>query len=245
MRALLKRFLHSRLAVRIGADAVALYVRLVRFSSRWQLLGSEHPAPFWQDGRPFITAFWHGRLLMMPTAWTGRRPVSVLISQHRDGELIARAMSAFDIGTIRGSAAKNGRDKGGGAALRAIVQRLRQGEYVTITPDGPRGPRMRAGIGIVAAARLARVPILPAAYAVARRRVARSWDRFIIPWPFNRGVFIWGAPIDVSDAEESIEQAAQRVEDALNRLTAEADRLCGQMPVEPAERQADERQADA
>src|SRR3546814_5014831 len=72
--------------------------------------------------------------------------------------------------------------------LRAILQLLKKGEYITFTPDGPRGPRMRAGTGIVAAARLAGVPVMPATYSVRRRRLARSWDRFLIAWPFNRGV---------------------------------------------------------
>lgn len=236
MATLLKRVLRSRLAVRLAADAVALYIRLVHLTSRWETHGAEHAAAFWASGRPFIGAFWHGRLLMMPPSWTTPRPMHVLISQHRDGELIARAMDRFGLHTVRGSAAKaGGSDKGGRAALRAILQLLKQGEYVTFTPDGPRGPRMRASTGIVAAARLAGVPIVPATYAVRRRRLANSWDRFLIPWPFNHGLYLWGAPIDVSDAAEPLEQAARRVELALNALCDEADRLCGQSPVPPAE----------
>ncbi len=96
---------------------------------------------------------------------------------------------------------------------------------------------MRASSGAVAAARLAKAPIFPLAYGVARRKVISSWDRFIIPWPFNRGVFLWGEPIDVySDATESLEQAALRLEAAMTALYDEADRLCGQTPVAPADR---------
>ncbi|MFN4275179.1 MAG: lysophospholipid acyltransferase family protein [Ferrovibrio sp.] len=219
----------------MAADTIALYVRFVRATSRWETFGAEHPQSFWRDGKPFITAFWHGRLLMMPPAWTTTLPMHVLISQHRDGELIARAMDPFGIGTVRGSTAKGGKAKGGTAALRSILQLLKQGEYVTFTPDGPRGPRMRASTGIVAAARLAKVPILPLTYGAARRRIAASWDRFIIPWPFNRGIYIWGEPIDVhSDPNESLEQAALRVETALNTLCEAADRHYSQPPVEPA-----------
>lgn len=239
MTGFVKRILRSRAAVRLAANVIALYVRFVHATSRWETRGAEHPARFWQEDKPFITAFWHGRLLMMPLAWTVKRPMFVLISQHRDGELIARAMDPFGIGTIRGSAAKEGRDKGGSAALRGIVQSLRRGEYVTITPDGPRGPRMRASPGIAAAARLAKVPVIPLVYAVSRRRVASSWDRFIIPLPFGRGMFIWGDPIDVSDGAETVAEAALRIETALNDLCAAADRLCGQEPIEPAEQKSD------
>lgn len=236
MRKFFKRLARSPFAVRVAAAAIAFYIRLVHLTSRWETLGGEHPAAFWNGGKPFIGAFWHGRLLMMPPSWTISKPMHVLISQHRDGELIARAMDRFGLHTVRGSAAKaGGSDKGGRAALRAILQLLKQGEYVTFTPDGPRGPRMRASTGIVAAARLAGVPILPATYAVHRRRLARSWDRFLIPWPFNRGVYLWGPPIDVSDAAEPLDQAALRVEQALNSLCDEADLRCGQPAVPPAE----------
>lgn len=232
-----KRILRSRAAVRLAADAIALYVRLVKATSSWQTIGGEHAAALWDKQQPFILSFWHGRLLMIPLAWRKDRPMHMLISQHRDGELIARAMDPFGIGTVRGSASKAGKkDKGGMGALRSIVRQLKANEYAGFTPDGPRGPRMRASVGVVAAARLARVPILPLTYAVARRRVINSWDRFILPWPFNRGVYIWGDPIDVySDETETPEQAAQRLEAAMNALCDRADTLCGQTPVSPAE----------
>lgn len=238
MPAWTKRILRSKAAVRIAADTIALYVRLVHATSRWQTIGAEHPNALWDSRKPFILSFWHGRLLMIPLAWRRGAPMNMLISQHRDGELIARAMDPFGIGTIRGSAAKAGKkDKGGTAALRSILRQLKANEYVGFTPDGPRGPRMRASTGVVAAARLARVPILPVTYAIARRRVINSWDRFILPWPFNRGLYLWGEPIDVySDETETPEQAALRLEAAMNALCARADALCGQSPIEPGER---------
>src|SRR5262249_1086726 len=82
--------------------------------------------------------------------------------------------------------------KGGPAALRAMVRQLRQGESVGITPDGPNGPAMRASAGIVGVARLAGVPILPMTYATSRRRILQTWDRFHLPLPFSRGVFLSG-----------------------------------------------------
>ncbi|QDO95804.1 DUF374 domain-containing protein [Ferrovibrio terrae] len=238
MAGLWKRIQRSKPAVRFAADAIAFYVRLVRNTTRWDIRGAEYPEAFWSENRPFILAFWHGRLLLIPPTWRRDRRMNMLISQHRDGELIARAMDPFGIGTVRGSAAKAGKkDKGGSGALRVMVRQLKLNEYAGFTPDGPRGPRMRASIGVIAAARLAKVPILPVTYAVRRRRVLNSWDRFILPWPFNRGVYLWGEPIDVhSDITESPEQAALRLETILNRLCDEADRLCGHAPIAPADR---------
>lgn len=240
MAGLWKRIQRSKPVVRFAADAIAFYVRLVHATSRWDVRGAEHPESFWSQDKSFILTFWHGRLLMIPPAWRRDRNMHMLISQHRDGELIARAMDPFGIGTIRGSGAKAGKkDKGGSGALRGIVRQLKLNEYAGFTPDGPRGPRMRASAGVIAAARLAKVPILPLTYAVARRRVINSWDRFILPWPFNRGVYLWGEPIDVhSDETETPEQAALRLEAAMNALCDQADRLCGQIPIPPADRPA-------
>ncbi len=235
MAGTLKRILQSPWVVRLAADAIALYVRLVRATSRWETRGEENIRAFWDSDKACIVAFWHGRLLMMPPAWKSPRKMHVLISQHRDGELIARAMDRFGILSIRGSSAKRGQDKGGGAALRGIVQTLKRGDFIGFTPDGPRGPRMRAALGVVAAARLGRGPIVPICYGVARRHAFRSWDRFLLPWPFNRGVTIWGEPIDVSDTHETLEEAAARVEAAMNAMADACDRLCNAETIAPAE----------
>ncbi len=230
-----KRILRSKAAMVFATGTISRYVRLVKATSRWRTIGGEHPEKLWDAGKPFILSFWHGRLLMMPLLWRRGTPIHLLISHHRDGELLSRAMVPFGFSFIRGSAAKPGRkDKGGTGALRAILRQLRLGEYVGMTPDGPRGPRMRASTGVVAAARLAQVPVLPATYAVARRRVINSWDRFILPWPFNRGVYIWGEPIDVhSDQTETLEQAALRLEAAMNALGEQADAIFGHAPIAP------------
>ena len=155
----------------------------------------------------------------------------MLISQHRDGQIIARTVGHFGIKTVAGSSSK-----GGAQALRAMVKALKAGDCVGITPDGPRGPRMRATDGAVALARLSGAPIIPATFGAARGKVLPSWDRFLVAWPFGRGVIVWGDPIEVPrDADAAqLDASRLRVEGALNAITAEADRLTGRAPVEPA-----------
>ena len=210
---------------------LACYIRLVHLTSRWQVQGGEIPARLWDEGRPFILAFWHGRLLLMPYCWRKGMPISMLISQHPDGRFIAHTIRHFAIDTIVGSSSR-----GGGAAIRALMKSLNTGVSIGITPDGPRGPRMRASLGILRTAKLAGVPILPCSFSVTRRRVLSSWDRLIIALPFSRGVFICGEPITVArDAsDEALEAARQLLEDRLSTITAATDRLCGVAPVEPA-----------
>jgi lysophospholipid acyltransferase (LPLAT)-like uncharacterized protein len=145
------------------------YIRLVYRTNRWQSEGDDRPLQLRRDGRPFVLAFWHGRLLMIPMAWQQMAPMHMLISAHRDGRIIADAVRHFGVGSIAGSTRR-----GGSAALRAMLKRLEEGDCVGITPDGPRGPAMTASIGIVNAARLAQAPILPASFCGARRSRSRA-----------------------------------------------------------------------
>ena len=117
----------------------AQYIRLAHATGRWTVVGGETPRRFWDAGKPFILCFWHGRLLMMPYCWDRRRPISVLISQHPDGQILARTVGHFGIDTVAGSTTR-----GGTAALRTLLKTLKAGAYVGITPDGPRGPRAAA-----------------------------------------------------------------------------------------------------
>lgn len=234
---LLKRILKSDAVRRLGCWLGAQYIRLVYHTSQWEVIGREAADAHWDADKPFILAFWHGRLLLIPYAWRRGKPVRFLISQHRDGELISNTIAHLGLGSIRGSANRKdkGKNKGGVAALRAMLKSVAAGECVGITPDGPRGPRMRATEGVAAVAKLTGVPVIPVAYSMARARILGSWDRFVLAWPFSRGVVVWGEPITVSrDADATqIEAARAEIEAALNTVTREADHRAGRVAVEP------------
>ena len=223
-----KRFLKSDGLRVVLCWLGAQYIRFVHATGRWTRVGEEIPQRLWDEKRPFILAFWHGRLLMMPHSWDlSAMPIRVLITHHRDGQILARTVGHLGIETIFGSSSK-----GGAAALKAIVSALKNGQCVCMTPDGPRGPRMRASDGVVAMARLAGAPVVPVAFSVSRGRHLGSWDRFLLAWPFARGVYVWGEPIEVSrDADP--DAMRQTIEDAITQATNEADRLCGRPAVEP------------
>lgn len=230
--ALIKRFLKSDLAGRWASRLAASYIRLIYRTSRWRRVGGEDAQRLFDEGRPFIAALWHGRLLMMAQGWPKGVPIHMLVSHHRDGRLIADTIAHLGVGSVAGSTSR-----GGAGAMRAMIRLIRKGECVGVTPDGPRGPRMHAQPGVAAIAKLSGAPVVPMAYAMRRRRVLGSWDRFMLPTPFNRGVFAWGKPITVpADADEArLEEARLEIERALNAVTAEADRLSGHEPVRPAE----------
>jgi len=209
----------------------ALYIRLVHATGRWEVVGGDAPTAMWDQGKPFILAFWHGRILMMPKCWRRSAAIHMLISQHRDGQLIARSVAHFGIHWLAGSTTR-----GGSQALRAMLKALKAGECVGITPDGPKGPRMRASAGIVNVARLSGCPIIPATFAASRRSVLGSWDRFVVAKPFAKGVFVWGRPITVPrDADEAVLEACRlAVEDELNAITRAADQRMAMPLIEPA-----------
>lgn len=142
--------------------------------------------------RPFIFSLWHGQLL--PLLWHHRNQgVAVVISEHRDGELVARLALSLGYRLIRGSSTR-----GAGRALLGLVRELESGNEVAVTPDGPRGPAFRYASGALVAAQRSGAAILPvAAHASSAWRLG-SWDRFLIPKPFARVTIAYGQPTEVS-----------------------------------------------
>ncbi|NQV48762.1 MAG: lysophospholipid acyltransferase family protein [Rhodospirillaceae bacterium] len=226
-----KRILDSDFTRSLICLLAAVYIRFVRLTTRWTVLGDDGPKHYWRHNLPFISSFWHGRLMMVHWCWDRSKPIHLLISMHRDGRLIADTISMFGFHTLAGSTSK-----GGTSALRAMIGKLKDGEYIGISPDGPRGPRMRLSEGIVSLARMAGVPVIPVTYSIRRRIVINSWDRFVFALPFSRGVIIWGQPIEVPHTADKneLERVRQKIESSLNAITAEADIMCGHEPVKPA-----------
>lgn len=196
----------------------AVLIRILRATMRLRCAGAEHLRSLRARGRTYIHAFWHGHLLLMPYAYPGGK-IAILISEHRDGEYIARTMERFGHGSIRGSTTS-----GGAGALRQAVRFARAGGDLGFTPDGPRGPRHRAQMGVVLAARLSGLPVVPVGFGAAPAKALGSWDRFIVPLPFSRGVFVYGEPIEVapSAGEAEMEEVRQRLERALGECAGEA-----------------------
>ncbi|HUC10816.1 MAG TPA: lysophospholipid acyltransferase family protein [Stellaceae bacterium] len=219
-----RRLLRNERVRQAACWAIHCYIRFVYRTNRWTVENDEWPRALLAAGRPFIGAFWHGRMMMIPLGWHRMAPMHMLISAHRDGRIIAGAVAYFDINAIAGSTRR-----GGSAALRLMLKQLRNGDCVAITPDGPRGPAMSASIGIINVARLAQVPIVPITYATSRRRIAATWDRFHVALPFGRGVFLWGEPIEVAaDLDEAgLEAARRQVEQRMGDMVREADRRVG------------------
>lgn len=213
----LRRFRRSAGLRAVLCWLIQLYIRFVFATNRWRVEGGDIPARL-RGG--VILAFWHGRMLMIPRATPRLAPVQMLISGHPDGQLIAGAVSYFDIGYIAGSTRR-----GALGASRAMARRLMAGDWVGITPDPPGSPARTASLGVVKMAQLVGAPIVPLVFATSRHRLLDTRDRFYLALPFGRGVYIWGEPIEIGADldDDGLETARRLVESRMNELADKAD----------------------
>jgi lysophospholipid acyltransferase (LPLAT)-like uncharacterized protein len=169
-----------------------------------------------REGTPFVYAFWHRFQLLL--AYVHRnQDVSVLVSQSRDGELIARVLDRLGYRPVRGSSSR-----GGVRALLEMLECLRTGRRVAFTPDGPRGPFRSVQPGVVAAAQKSGYPVVAVAWAGTRAKVLNSWDRFLVPLPFGRFHVVYGPPVWIvpgdAEAEDKVRRALDEAQDRAEQI---------------------------
>ncbi|MBW3672330.1 MAG: lysophospholipid acyltransferase family protein [Acidobacteria bacterium] len=213
-----------RLTDRLIPPVAALLIKTLHASMRLRHDYSGATADLLDQKRSYVLAFWHGHLLMMVKArYPG--PIVAMISKHRDGELITRTVSYFGAIAARGSTSR-----GGSSALREMIAAARQGRTLGITPDGPRGPRHKAQMGVVQVAQATGLPVVPAVFVAEKKKMLRSWDRFEIPCFFSRGVFAYGEPVLVPRraSKNEMEEKRLQIEQALNALVEETEQSFAQ-----------------
>jgi lysophospholipid acyltransferase (LPLAT)-like uncharacterized protein len=153
----------------------ALVLRGLARSMRCETRGHEAVDALYREGRHIVLAFWHAQQLMIPIGYRGTGS-HVLISRHGDGEIIARIIARFGHEAVRGSSTR-----GGAEALRALIKLGRSGRDVVVTPDGPKGPRHVAKLGVIQLARVTGLPIVPLAFACSKKNCSRAgigtWSR--------------------------------------------------------------------
>ncbi|MFU8857709.1 MAG: lysophospholipid acyltransferase family protein [Deferrisomatales bacterium] len=205
-----------RVVVRLGRG----YLRILQATCRFRQQGAEDGLSEARAEGAVLWAFWHNRLLGPLVPYRDQK-AGVVISQSRDGELIARVVEGFGYVALRGSSSR-----GGSQALRALLRHLRSGRDVAFTPDGPRGPRytVRPGLAYLAA-RTGR-PVVPLGVAYSRKAVFSSWDRFQVPLPFSTVLLQVAQPLFFpTDAPEAA--ASEEIRVALAAATEAAEESLG------------------
>ncbi|HET7909344.1 MAG TPA: lysophospholipid acyltransferase family protein [Nitrospira sp.] len=155
--------------------AGAAVIRALGRSMRLETRGHEHVDRLYREGKRVIIAFWHSRQLMMPLTYRGVL-AHILISQHQDGEIIARIVERFGFRSVRGSSTR-----GGVEALRELIRLGRSGVDLVVTPDGPNGPPQVVKMGVIQLARASKLPIIPLAFGCSKKNFSQagiaSWCR--------------------------------------------------------------------
>jgi lysophospholipid acyltransferase (LPLAT)-like uncharacterized protein len=166
---------------------------------------------------PVIYALWHSHVFFVPLFRTyERRAVSVLLSAHRDAQIVGVAARLRGIRLVFGSSTR-----GGAKAYLQLLTVLQSGESVVMTPDGPKGPAERVKSGVIRLAQQSGCAIVPVALASSRLHRLKSWDRSLLPLPFSKAVFELGAPLYCPD-EALLEPLQQQLEDAIQATVARA-----------------------
>ncbi len=197
----------------LGRILLGGYFPLVRCSRE----GEENFLQFRRRGEPVIFVFWHGQLLSL-VHYHRKEGIVVLVSDHSDGEYIARIIRLHGFGLARGSSTR-----GGVKGLKGILRAARDGRDMAFTPDGPKGPRQEFKRGAIVAAQLTGLPLIPVAVGADRAWYVNSWDRFMIPKPFSSLRIRYGKPrwVPREASEAEMEAVALEIQAELQDFTLE------------------------
>lgn len=215
------------LAEWIGSGVLRALCRSLRLS----VCGDEALETLRERHGAICFCLWHADMLV-PLFHHRHSNGCTLVSEHDDGELIARALRRMGYALARGSTTR-----GGVRALAQAIRLVRGGHDIGISPDGPRGPRHVVQPGIVYVAQKSGCPIVPIGVASARYWEFRSWDRFRLPKPWARAQLWYGEPLHVPPklTDEQIEAWRRRVETALEQATRQAEVAVGLPECTPSE----------
>jgi lysophospholipid acyltransferase (LPLAT)-like uncharacterized protein len=201
----------------LGAWSVRRLVSTCRFHFRYSdpLVNPEVARRL---GRRYIYAFYH-EVMLFPAYYWAWPEMNILISDHRDGELITQVVRRLGFGVVRGSTTR-----GGARALRQMTERIDRGN-LCVTPDGPKGPRRHVHQGMIYLASRTGLPIVGAGMAFRGAWRARSWDRFAVPRPFRAAACVTPEPLVVPpDADrDTLEVCRLEVERRMQNAMIEAE----------------------
>lgn len=201
-----------------------MIVKALSATYRVRILNPQDEENAHRRHRNLIYASWHQRFFPGIKLFMDRRPIAIMISQSRDGEMIARVVERLGWEAVRGSSTR-----GGTAALRQLKTLASKGYNFAHIVDGPKGPFGEVKPGLLFLARMAGKPIVPVITSAENKWVFNSWDRFMVPKPFTRILVRFGAPIDIPSklAPDVFEDKRSFVEQYLKDLYADTDRIWG------------------
>ena len=215
---MLKRLIYQQIFFYIGL----LTVKIISSTYRIKVINPGIELSVFEKGQVPIYASWHQRFFPGIAFFAKRKPISIMISQSKDGELISRIVNQLGMHPVRGSSSR-----GGGKALNEICEMAHRGCRIGHIVDGPRGPFGVVKSGLVRIAQYSGMPIIPTIISAEKKWVFKSWDRFIVPKPFSRVIIRFGDEIYVPKKLQgpAFEKKRFAIEDTLKKLYVETDLL--------------------
>jgi lysophospholipid acyltransferase (LPLAT)-like uncharacterized protein len=199
-----------------------LLVKALSATYRVRLVDPENEQTVLDGHQSLIYASWHQRFFPGITFFSSRKPIAIMISQSRDGEMVARVVDILGWRSVRGSSTR-----GGVAALKQLKDLSRAGYKIGHIVDGPKGPFGDVKPGLLRIAQVAGKPVVPTITSAQKKWVFNSWDRFMVPKPFSRVIIRFGDAIDVPAELEgdAFEQKRASIEQRLKELYEDTDRM--------------------
>ena len=218
MKKKFKQFLYSYLFPYGGL----FFVRLLSATYRLRIVEPENERDILSRGKGLVYASWHQRFFPGITFFSSRKPIAIMISKSRDGEMAARAVDILGWRPVRGSSSK-----GGKKALDELKALAEKGYRVGHIVDGPQGPFGRVKPGLIRIAQHASLPIVPTITSGENRWIFNSWDRFMVPKPFSRVIIRFGTPIDVPTelGEQGFADLQRKIEGQMAGLYKDTDAI--------------------
>lgn len=212
-----KRRLKNSILKKIPPVVVTLTYWWAKSCARITVVNGDFEAELALSGRGCVYVTWHQRLLNF-FFLKYSRPVTIMISRSKDGDLVAAVAEKLGFDTVRGSSSR-----GGGTAMFQLIDKIKKNPAISagMLGDGPRGPDRKLKLGTLRIARETGVPIIPFAYGAKRHKLFASWDRFMLPFPFSPLVVCFGNPIEIpaSATNDDLKRLRLEVESSLNDLT--------------------------
>jgi lysophospholipid acyltransferase (LPLAT)-like uncharacterized protein len=218
---MIKNFLKNYFIKKFLSLVGALYIYIVYVSSQKTFINKDNFDKLILENKSFIYALWHDQLLLSPFTWQTKNRIDILISKHKDGDIIADLVKYHGFNSIRGSTNNPSKvkEKNTISSIRKIIKTLKANVSIGITPDGPRGPRHKVSEGTINIARISNKKILPMALAYKEQWVLNTWDKFIIPKPFNKICIVWGDTIDIEINKIDVPIHQEALEKSLINIT--------------------------
>lgn len=200
----------------VGKLVLWLWAKFIKMT----IIGEEDYLKLRDQKKPVIFLVWHGRIFIVPYFFR-RRGIMPLISPSKDGEIAAQIMARWGYRILRGSSSHTIIK-----AWNQMKKELNQGGELIIVPDGPRGPNRKLKAGCIKLAQETGAYLVPFSFSTSRKKFLKSWDSFLMFYPFSRVVAVYGKPysIDSDLKPEELESIRQKTESFLCQLDERADK---------------------